>query len=354
MDTVRTETAVNVYNEPKPSLDTSIPNVSTICGDESLDMNLINNSDLMRMTFNSTTAYESDRQLNNNSPIKTNKNHNNCERISTPDKIASPEIGTIESKLIKSENIDDSSSISNDNNNSIIMMSSSACSKEIANKKKIYHCDLCKKKYATMTNIYKHMRSHNLYLCSLCMKTFSQEHEIKEHKCPHGSVKTPQCSVCFKYLSNSWSLTRHMKIHTNDKDFGDGIDEFNSSTTELQIKSETTTDTSCSEPPPPTPNQMHHRNTSAETIHKVGVEFSVTVQENSDYSEATSCSLATTCSSADLSQTIEHEPNTIGLIDDSDDLLFECTICTKSFNSKNRLSKHMTSVHTGIKIIYYI
>lgn len=85
-------------------------------------------------------------------------------------------------------------------------------------KKKVYHCEVCDKKYATMTNIYKHMRSHQLYLCSLCMRTFPQEHQIKEHKCPQGSVKTPQCHVCFKYLSNSWSLTRHMKIHVHELD----------------------------------------------------------------------------------------------------------------------------------------
>lgn len=85
-------------------------------------------------------------------------------------------------------------------------------------KKKVYHCEVCDKKYATMTNIYKHMRSHQLYLCSLCMRTFPHEHQIKEHKCPQGSVKTPQCHVCFKYLSNSWSLTRHMKIHAHELD----------------------------------------------------------------------------------------------------------------------------------------
>lgn len=85
-------------------------------------------------------------------------------------------------------------------------------------KKKVYQCEVCDKKYATMTNIYKHMRSHQLYLCSLCMRTFPHEHQIKEHKCPQGSVKTPQCHVCFKYLSNSWSLTRHMKIHAHELD----------------------------------------------------------------------------------------------------------------------------------------
>lgn len=87
-----------------------------------------------------------------------------------------------------------------------------------ATKKKVYHCEVCDKKYATMTNIYKHMRSHQLYLCSLCMRTFAHEYQIKEHRCPQGSVKTPQCQVCFKYLSNSWSLTRHMKIHAHELD----------------------------------------------------------------------------------------------------------------------------------------
>lgn len=57
------------------------------------------------------------------------------------------------------------------------------------------------------------MRTHDLYLCSLCMKTFQEESEIKQHNCGTTGIKKPQCMVCFKYLSNAWSLTRHMKIH---------------------------------------------------------------------------------------------------------------------------------------------
>lgn len=85
--------------------------------------------------------------------------------------------------------------------------------KESQSKKKNYQCQFCDKSYATMTNIYKHMRTHDLYLCSLCMKTFQEESEIKQHTCGTTGVKKPQCMVCFKYLSNAWSLTRHMKIH---------------------------------------------------------------------------------------------------------------------------------------------
>lgn len=85
--------------------------------------------------------------------------------------------------------------------------------KETQTKKKNYQCQFCDKSYATMTNIYKHMRTHDLYLCSLCMKTFNEESEIKQHNCGTTGIKKPQCMVCFKYLSNAWSLTRHMKIH---------------------------------------------------------------------------------------------------------------------------------------------
>lgn len=84
--------------------------------------------------------------------------------------------------------------------------------------KKVYPCQLCDKKYSTMTNIYRHVRTqHNYFLCSLCMNMFQMENELKEHihKCPKSDVKKPQCVVCMQYFSNSWSLTRHIKIHVS-------------------------------------------------------------------------------------------------------------------------------------------
>lgn len=84
--------------------------------------------------------------------------------------------------------------------------------------KKVYPCRLCDKKYSTMTNIYRHVRAqHNCFLCSLCMKMFNHETELKEHihKCPKSDEKKPQCGVCMQYFSNSWSLTRHIKIHVS-------------------------------------------------------------------------------------------------------------------------------------------
>lgn len=82
--------------------------------------------------------------------------------------------------------------------------------------KKNYPCKLCDKKYSTMTNIYRHVRAqHKYFLCSLCMNMFELETELKDHinQCPNSDDKKPQCSVCMQYFSNSWSLTRHLKIH---------------------------------------------------------------------------------------------------------------------------------------------
>lgn len=84
--------------------------------------------------------------------------------------------------------------------------------------KKMYPCRMCDKKYSTMTNIYRHVRAqHSYFLCSLCMKMFEFEAELKEHihKCPKSDDKKPQCIVCMQYFSNSWSLTRHIKIHVS-------------------------------------------------------------------------------------------------------------------------------------------
>lgn len=82
--------------------------------------------------------------------------------------------------------------------------------------KRSFPCLLCDKKYSTMTNIYRHVRAqHQCYLCSLCMHIFKCEELLKQHItiCPKSNAKKPQCIVCMQYFSNSWSLTRHIKIH---------------------------------------------------------------------------------------------------------------------------------------------
>lgn len=82
--------------------------------------------------------------------------------------------------------------------------------------KRSYPCSMCDKKYSTVTNIYRHVRTqHQRYLCSLCMKIFKSEELLKKHItiCPKSNAKKPQCVVCMQHFSNSWSLTRHIKIH---------------------------------------------------------------------------------------------------------------------------------------------
>lgn len=100
----------------------------------------------------------------------------------------------------------------------IVSANSSSSFNSDKEEKKIYPCQLCDKKYSTMTNIYRHVRAqHNYFLCSLCMNMFQLEIELKDHmhRCPKSDVKKPQCSVCMQYFSNSWSLTRHVKIHVS-------------------------------------------------------------------------------------------------------------------------------------------
>lgn len=100
----------------------------------------------------------------------------------------------------------------------IVSANSSSSFSSDKEEKKIYPCQLCDKKYSTMTNIYRHVRAqHNYFLCSLCMNMFHLETELKDHmhRCPKSDVKKPQCSVCMQYFSNSWSLTRHVKIHVS-------------------------------------------------------------------------------------------------------------------------------------------
>lgn len=267
---------------------------------------------------NASTATTTSASTTNNSYNKTNNG-----AIMAPAQINEDELGLLnmsfDSTAFNSSRELDSSAGTSQNDTvtteSLVATPSDAVNaKDKANKKKSYRCEICDKKYATMTNIYKHMRSHDLYLCSLCMKTFSQEHEIKEHKCPQGSVKTPQCLVCFKYLSNSWSLTRHMKIH--DKDYADA------------------------------PADGVKLSDNVGVLGRSIGEVMVTVQE-SECSEATSCSLATTCSS-EFSHTLDNDQVGAGAtIGPMDEYRFECIVCAKEFTSSTQLNKHLRSIHTG-------
>jgi hypothetical protein len=48
---------------------------------------------------------------------------------------------------------------------------------------------------------------------------FPNPEELREHDCfkQKSSAKKSllHCSICWKVLSNAWSLNRHMKIHRN-------------------------------------------------------------------------------------------------------------------------------------------
>lgn len=78
-------------------------------------------------------------------------------------------------------------------------------------------CKVCCRKYATKLTLEKHLRTHDLYLCITCDKIYDTRNDMEEHECFKKRNKTRplHCNICLKLLSNSWSLTRHMKIHRN-------------------------------------------------------------------------------------------------------------------------------------------
>lgn len=102
-----------------------------------------------------------------------------------------------------------------------------------------FTCETCGRKYITKSNLEKHMRSHDLFMCIICMKVrkneglinaainyflyfyytqmFGNPEELRGHDCfkQKASAKKSllHCSICWKVLSNAWSLNRHMKIH---------------------------------------------------------------------------------------------------------------------------------------------
>lgn len=157
--------------------------------------------------FSTTNPARAERKIDESISSSTclNLDENQMRTASVSDSLSYDSNDEIIDRVVKLETSD-----------AVATYSSDVPAMDGKDEKRSFPCIMCDKKYSTMTNIYRHVRAqHQRYLCSLCMNIFICESQLKEHIniCPKSNAKKPQCIVCMQYFSNSWSLTRHIKIH---------------------------------------------------------------------------------------------------------------------------------------------
>ncbi|XP_035511506.1 zinc finger protein 501-like [Morone saxatilis] len=87
---------------------------------------------------------------------------------------------------------------------------------------KPFSCSICGSKYSRKYSLTAHMRLHSegkRFSCSVCKKTFQQSGNLVEHMRVHTGEKPFSCPFCDRRFAHSSGLTSHIRVHTGEKPF---------------------------------------------------------------------------------------------------------------------------------------
>lgn len=87
-----------------------------------------------------------------------------------------------------------------------------------------FRCSMCAKTFHTQRLLNRHIKSHSnikQYLCSYCGKGFNDTFDLKRHTRIHTGVRPFKCDVCGKSFTQRCSLESHgRKVHGITVDYG--------------------------------------------------------------------------------------------------------------------------------------
>ena len=87
------------------------------------------------------------------------------------------------------------------------------------NSEKPFTCDVCSKSFCHKSTITKHMRIHsndNPLKCEICSKSFSQKYDLSKHVRIHNEEKPYKCNFCSKSYSAKFNLLKHSQVHKSN------------------------------------------------------------------------------------------------------------------------------------------
>ena len=240
---------------------------------------------------------------------------------------------------------------------------------------KRYTCEICGKSYRTICVKIRHMHSHSNirpHVCQICHKSFLRKEYLTSHLRMHTGDRPYSCGICSKTFAYSSAKRSHMKLHRT-KPFVCSVCTrhfVSADNLKLTIGTETNQPTytceKCNKKPKPAVEPSHFpmeptnldslekkniRNLKCEYCPRVYIRQSDLTKHIKTHSLST---ITTTQAQWNVTNTHETDINQtepqleIPIIPTRIETVFACHLCSRKFNSKRLLVRHVYA-HLGIK-----